>query len=390
MYLVQNNAAAEKSIDGKQAKISKRKAQKKQVIWLTEVTVTDDCRGMSSATLNRLIANVGDSSKRYSKFTNGHFGFGVHAFRACAKNIEFKTKASGIKTLGLKMDRDNEYFSKPKYCKGDGVQSKTGTIVKVSNFDNTWSEQLEPKEIIREIQHHFSGLLDRRNLTVKVRNVAKDCTTVCKPFQYNNMGIRKRVRRDWKFGEETVRCRLFVSDKAQTGKNCMFVAKGRRVNDVSDVKSFMKMSRCKYGVWGHPNLVGFIDVSNVLEPVITRDEFRLNNSRKVVFRKVIEEIEPLLYKALHEVNENRRIIALAKLEDVVARCVNVAVKKDQRRHHEGMSYLQQMMMSKRPVKRKKIDEEFDVENPDMMMSKKRKKLEDSELPDGNPEKVEEK
>jgi len=156
----------------------------------------------------------------------------------------------------------------------------------------------------------------------------------------------------------------------------MFISKGRRVNDVSDVKSFMKMSRCKYGVWGHPNLVGFIDVSNVLEPVITRDEFRLNNSRKVVFRKVIEEIEPLLYKALHEVNENRRIIALAKLEDVVARCVNVAVKKDQRRHHEGMSYLQQMMMSKRPVKRKKIDEEFDVENQDALRKRKMKKLED--------------
>eukprot|EP00495_Collosphaeridae_sp_1-RS-2012_P002810 TRINITY_DN237_c0_g1_i1.p1 TRINITY_DN237_c0_g1~~TRINITY_DN237_c0_g1_i1.p1 ORF type:complete len:152 (+),score=47.93 TRINITY_DN237_c0_g1_i1:213-668(+) len=135
----------------------------------------------------------------------------------------------------------------------------------------------------------------------------------------------------------------------------------------------MKMSRCKYGVWSHPNLAGYIDVTNVLDPVITRDEFRLNNTRKVVFRKIVEEIEPVLYKALHEVNENKRIMALARLEDVVARCVNVAVKKDERRHHEGMSYLQQMMLSKKPVRRKKIDEDFDVENPDSLMSRKKKK-----------------
>jgi len=377
----------------KPTKVSKKKSQKQQENWITEVTVTDNCRGMTSATLNRLIANVGDSSKRYSKFTNGHFGFGVHAFRACAKNIEFKSKASGTRTLGLQIDRDNEYFSKPKFVGDEGVQTRTGTIVKVSNFDNTWSEQLEPKEIVREIQHHFSRLLERKNLLIQVKNVVTGKVTECRPFNFKGLPIRKTVKKDYKFGKETVRCRLFVSNQAQLGKNCLFISKGRRVNEVSDVKSFMKMSRCKYGVWSHPNLAGYIDVTNVLDPVITRDEFRLNNSRKIVFRKVVEEVEPVLYKALHEVNENKRIMALARLEDVVAKCVNVAVKKDQRRHVEGMSYLQQMMLSKKPVRRKKIDEDFDVENPDMMMSKKRKRLEDSEstsVPDGNPEKQDEK
>jgi len=377
----------------KPSKASKKKSQKQQVNWITEVTVTDNCRGMNSATLNRLIVNVGDSSKRASKFTNGQFGFGVHAFRACAKNIEFKTKASGKKTLGLKIDRDNEYFSKPKYVGQDGVRTSTGTIVKVSNFDNTWSEQLEPKEIVREIRHHFSRLLERKNLEIVVKNVASDTTTICKPYQYKGLRARKSLRRDYKFGGDTVRCRLFVADQAQSGKNCLFISKGRRVNEVSEVKSFMKMSRCKYGVWSHPNLAGYIDVTNVLDPVITRDEFRLNNTRKLVFRKIVEEIEPVLYKALHEVNENKRIMALARLEDVVARCVNVAVKKDQRRHHEGMSYLQQMMLSKKPLRRKKIDEDFDVENQDSLIGRKRKRIDENDsavLPDGNPEKGDEK
>jgi len=367
---------------------SKKKPQKKEN-WITEVTVTDNCRGMTNATLNRLIANIGDSTKRYSKFTNGHFGFGVHAFRACAKNIEFKSKAFGKKTLGLKMDRDNEYFSKPKYIKEEGVLTKTGTIVKVSNFDNTWSEQLEPKEIIREIQHHFSGLLQRKNLLIEVKDVVKDITTVCKPINYKKLNLRQSVRKSYKFDGGSIRIRLFVAEKAQSGKNCMFISKGRRVNEISDVKSFMKMSRCKFGVWSHPNLLGYIDVSNVLDPVITRDEFRLNSSRKQVYRKVIEEIEPLLYKSLHEVNENRKVMALARLEDVVSKCVNFAVKKDQRRQHDGMSYLQQMMLSKKPVRRKTIDEDFDVENP---ISKKRKTLDDNDdtNPEGNNKKEEDK
>jgi len=187
---------SEDTVAPKTVKVSKKKAPKQQEKWITEVTVTDNCRGMSNAILNRLIMNVGESSKRHSKFTNGHFGFGVHAFRACAKNIEFKTKASGTKTFGLKMDRDNEYFSKPKYVKHEGVQTPTGTIVRVSNFDNTWSEQLEPKEIIKEIQYHFSGLLERENLTIAVRNVVKDSKTICKPFLYQSMCVQKKIKRD--------------------------------------------------------------------------------------------------------------------------------------------------------------------------------------------------
>lgn len=378
----------EKNVDGKPGEISKKrgkskKKSQKQENWITEVTVTDNCRGMTNATLNRLIANIGDSSKRASKFTNGHFGFGVHAFRACAKNIEFKSKASGKKTLGLKIDRDNEYFSKPKFVK-DGVLTKTGTIVKVSNFDNTWSEQLMPKEIVREIQHHFSGLLMRKNLTIEVKDLVKDTSTICKSINYKKLDLRKSVRKSYKFDGESIRIRLFVAAKAQAGKNCMFISKGRRVNEVSDVKSFMKMSRCKFGVWSHPNLLGYIDVTNVLDPVITRDEFRLNSTRKQVYRKVIEEIEPILYKSLHEVNENRKVMALARLEDVVSKCVNFAVKKDQRRQHDGMSYLQQMMLSKKPVKRKTIDEDFDVENP---VIKKRKTLDDIDA--ANPDETKE-
>jgi len=368
---------ADRTVSKKSQKEGKKKVSKSQENWITEVTVTDNCRGMDQETLNRLILNVGDSTKRGSKFTNGQFGFGVHAFRACAKSIEFKSRKSNAKTLGLKMDRDNEYFSKPKYARGENVKTSSGTIVKVSDFDNTWSEQLDPKEIIKEIQHHFSGLLERKNLVVEVRNVARNITKVCKPFKLKSSDVTKSIKKVWKFNDNSVKVRLFVAISARSGKNCMFVSKGRRINEICDVKSFMAMSRYRWAVWGHPNLLGSIDVTNVLLPVITRDEFRLTMTRKKVYRKIIEEVEPVLYNALHELNENRKIVALGKLEDVVGKCVNVALKKDMRRESEGMSYLQQMMLSKKPTRSKTIDEDFDVENPESK-SQKRKRLDDED------------
>lgn len=343
------------------------------------VSVSDNCRGMTKAVLSRLVVNVGESNKRASKFTNGQFGFGVHAFRAAASRIEFKTKAAGAaRTLHLAINRKSEYFPHPKPVKNEdenGLETESGTEVTVSGFDNTWSEQLDPVEIIKEIEHHFSGLLERENLSVLVTDVAKDKTVECQPFSFAQ-GTTRRVIRDWDIEGEQLRVRLYISTKTQHNKNCMFVCKGRRINEICDVKSFMKMSRCRWAVWGHPNLVGYIDVSGILDPVITRDEFILNKTRKDVYRKIIDEIEGELYKKLHEVNENRRVMALAKLEDVVSRCVNVAVKKDSKRSKEGISYLEQLMMAKKPIRRRKIDEDFDVMDDNNAPSRKRKRLDD--------------
>jgi len=362
---------------------TKKKKKKPAVRWKTWVRVTDNCRGMSRAVLARLVQNVGESNKRGSKFTNGQFGFGVHAFRACASRVQFKTKTES-KTLKLTIDRKSEYFPNAKNVKNeaeDGIQTETGTEVMVSNFDDTWSDQLDPSEIIKEIQYHFSGLLERKNLQVRVHDAVSGKTVVCQPFILAITNLARKVEKEFHFEEGVVRCRIFISKNSIAGRNCMFVSKGRRINEISDVKSFMKMSRCRWAVWGHPNLLGYIDVSGVLDPVITRDEFRLNNTRKEVYKKIIEEVEPKLYKKLHEVNENRRVMALAKLEDVVARCMNVAVKKDTRRNADGISYLQQMMMAKKPIRRRKIDEDFDVEEDEPRQGpqqKKRKRLDGEE------------
>merc|ERR1719431_1679113 len=52
-----------------------------------------------------------------------------------------------------------------------------------------------------------------------------------------------------------------------------------------------------------------------------------------------------------------------------------------------------MMLSKKPLRRKKIDEDFDVENQDSLIGRKRKRLDENDsavLQEGNPEKGDEK
>lgn len=70
------------------------------------VTVRDNCRGMKRENLERIVAKVGESQKRGITWVNGRFGFGVHAFRAAAESIKFRTKNAHDDRLELKLRRN--------------------------------------------------------------------------------------------------------------------------------------------------------------------------------------------------------------------------------------------------------------------------------------------
>jgi HSP90 family molecular chaperone len=70
------------------------------------VTVTDNCRGMRQETLERIVQNVGESQKKGITWVNGQFGFGVHAFRAAADSIQFRTKHAEGDHIELQLSRD--------------------------------------------------------------------------------------------------------------------------------------------------------------------------------------------------------------------------------------------------------------------------------------------
>src|SRR3989344_2288216 len=66
------------------------------------VSFTDNCGGMSPEELGELLSEIGRSKKKTVSWANGQFGFGVHAFRAFAREASFTSKKKGSQEANIK------------------------------------------------------------------------------------------------------------------------------------------------------------------------------------------------------------------------------------------------------------------------------------------------
>jgi len=330
------------------------------------VRVTDNCAGMDQEMLTRLISNVGDSTKRHSTFCNGQFGFGVHAFRAACDCIRFRTRSEDSCVKELEMNRRKEQFSLGD-APEDSLTSPTGTEVVLSKFDASWLEGLDPIDIVKEISYHFDRLLERKNMRIRV--FYKDRVQTCKPFNYSKVKGTK-IFKNYTFpGIGNVEVRLVVGTQVSQ-RTTHFVAKGRRINQIVDTKSFMRKSRGRYAIWAHPFICGYVEVNSVLDPVITRDEFRRTSTRTAMYDHMIADVEPRLHKLLKKANERRRVVALNRLEDVISGCFNIVIRKDNQRMKKLISYEDQQLK-----KRKRV---MDLDDLNEKQPKKQKIVHDPE------------
>merc|ERR1711879_165509 len=214
-----------------------------------------------------------------------------------------------------------------------------------------------------EIQHHFEGLLRRRNLSVVVRN-SKGKTVHCRPYSYRNIE-GKRLRKKITIDGSAIKVNLYVSNKPFSGQTTYFTLCGRRINEIYEVKSFIRISKARYSVWNHPHVAGYIDVGNFVEPVITRDEFRRTNNRVKLYRCILKRVEPDLMKLVEEVNAERRTLELGRLGNILSKCFNSAVQKDNKRIEGSASYVEEVQ--KDPTSRagkRKLPAEWQEEHYD--------------------------
>lgn len=325
-----------------------------------QVTCTDNCNGMTEKTLERLIQNVGESMK-HSQFTNGQFGFGVHAFRAACKKMRVCSRNDENGHVHqIMIDRNNDKFTGSQVSTNTGLTFPTGTEILLTNFDKAWVDGLDPIEIVKEIQFHFDGLLGRKNLNITVRTEGGS-TKRCRPYDYRTVRGNK-VSESMDFGEfGKVNVHLWVSNIAIQDQGCYFVSNGRRIAEISEVPSFMKASIGRWSVWKHPNLVGYIEVGRVLEPVITRDEFLRTPRRAKVYKNVIKEVEPVLAQLINKANKKRRVLEMGKLGSIISRCFNVAVQQDSSRQKHGKSYIDQLLNQKQGKTKKRTLEDLENE-----------------------------
>lgn len=295
------------------------------------VTVRDNCRGMRRETLERIIIEVADSKKKGNPWVNGQFGFGVHAFRAAASRIQFRTKHTDDHHIELHLQRDQHRDIRRPWVSAEPfpTDTGTGTQVTVGPFDEVWFENVSADSIKREIERHFERLLARPNLTITVREVG-GLPVRCNPFDYNQVSGEEFTRiLDLEINGRSFPVEVFlkVSDIEVSDRIVRFFARGRRINDAGEIKSFIRKSLHRTSIWGHPHLLGYIEVGEIVRPVITRDDFQQTKGRTVLYDGILA-LEPEIKEALNRVNETHRDNTLNRLEDVLRDVLNQLSRED--------------------------------------------------------------
>lgn len=290
------------------------------------VTVLDNCRGMTRETLERVVRNVGESQKRGLSWVNGRFGFGVHAFRAAAESVSFQTKqaVSSHHTLTLQREQHRGIKEAKRLDAPFPTDSGTGCCVTVAGFDRDWFQAVTVDSVKAEIENHFERLLARPDLHITVR-AADEAAQLCQPFAYDGIeGTAVQHTLEVVYKETVYPVALVCQIASQPlYRPVSFFARGRRIGQVAEIRSFMRKSVHKTRVWGHPHLVGYIEAGEIVQPIINRDDFVRTYGRTLLYEALLP-VEAQLKTLLAAVNEQRRDSTLAQYEQTVQQALKAA------------------------------------------------------------------
>jgi len=298
------------------------------------VTVRDNCRGMLRGTLERIVTNVAQSEKKGITWVNGQFGFGVHAFRAAAEAIHFRTRHKEGEHFELQLHRNQHRGIRRPWISSAPfpTDTGTGTEVTIGPFEEEWFASVTIDSIKREIEHHFERLLARPNLFITVRGAYGE-PVQCGPFDYDQVpgeDFHRTLDLELSGQIHPVEVHLKVANVEVPGRRARFFARGRRINEVGEIKSFIRKSGHRTSVWGHPHLLGYIEVGEIVRPVITRDDFQRSKGRTVLYEAILS-LEDEIKEALDRVNEAHRDNTLNRLEDVLRDVLEELAKEDRLR-----------------------------------------------------------
>lgn len=300
-----------------------------------EVTVTDNCRGMSREKLVRIVESVGSSDKKAQPWTNGQFGFGVHAFRACCKRLEVITKDASDEPWRMVIDRDSNEIPDEEELPSAAFPFPSGTIVKLSKFETSWWKEIRAQELVNEIELHFSHLLRRERLHIQV--VEGDRTYLCKPFDIGIFEGEEFSRaitkvKDGRQGMDIilphpVEVRLKVCDSPLPNKPPLFLNLGRRIEEVARMKSYYNLSPYKGRVWAHPHLIGYIEMNGNLEPTLDRADFKQTRKRRCVYEE-IAKVEEEVHASLSRIVQSTNVKSLGRLGSLLTRLLEQIARED--------------------------------------------------------------
>lgn len=274
------------------------------------IVIHDNCTGINN--LSDLVTKVGNSSKLKDESTNGQFGFGIYSYLAICDSLIITTRLSNTKTIS-RVELSSKMFESPE----SGVFNVITEQPNISGYElnearvDCWSrfklegfnkqsfKELSVRTLKTEIENHFELILSRKNIVVKIIDNNKK-EHVCTSFNYDKYegevyfkeidALKKTKSKKFKSKESIsiankVVIFLKVSKDRMLDRKPVFIIKGRRITNIVDVKSFRTNSKSL--IWGHPNVTGYIDVTGVLEPKISRDDFKPNDKSKALFQTLL-------------------------------------------------------------------------------------------------------
>lgn len=307
------------------------------------ITIHDNCTGINN--LSVLVTNVGNSSKLNDQDTNGQFGFGIYSFLAICNSLIITTRLSHSSTIN-RVELNSKMFETPD-SEGLDIEEKENitsyklgqaredcwTIFKLEDFHKQAFREISIKTLKTEIENHFELILSRKNIIIKIIDTAKK-EHICKSFDYNkhegdifyrelsNLEKTKSKKLKTKVSisiPSNLIINLKVYKNRMLGRKPVFIIKGRRITEISNVKAFRTTS--KNSIWSHPNITGYIDVTGILEPNISRDDFRANTLAKALFQTLVEmesEIKEFIVGQLKFIGSNQ----FKELEKILSQAFN--------------------------------------------------------------------
>lgn len=292
------------------------------------VSFIDNCGGMSPHELCGLLSEVGRSTKKTVPWANGQFGFGVHAFRAFAREATFVSRRKGHPEGCITIDRTFDE-NKEVACEAtDGKQlERPGTCVTISRFDpQVFKKPIFMKSLISEIEHHFDDVLHAGFISILV---SEDKTKAhdCQYFDFADLpGLALKKLISIAVGSENkqISVDLKVLDRSMDNRLPVLTNKQRRVQTVADLKSYKIFIRARgenSSVWSNPFVVGSIEIHDMCSPNLTRDDLKDSPARDALYEQML-----LVQKELQTlVNEfmNRKVHeSYKKLGNVMSDCLS--------------------------------------------------------------------
>jgi hypothetical protein len=315
------------------------------------VTFSDNCVGMDKGFKSKdengigiwkdgllaIVTSIGKSNKKAVSWLNGQFGFGSHAYMACADKMSILTaKKEMDKCLYIELFSNTLIVEDEKKLPKNKLVYGSGTVVTLSGFKKEWWSEVDPGLLKEEIEKHFEQLLARPNLTIKV--VYGNEEEICQAFNYDNF-LGAKIKKDiaslriekkgvvtTKKLESPIKIYLKVTDEIILNKRPIFINKGRRIEEVQNIKSFLNKSKYRSSLWGHSNLTGYIDVNGLVSPTLPRDDFQRSESRAMLYEELLS-IEDEVFRQLVEINKKSEDAGMGKLEDILAAALSQLSKQ---------------------------------------------------------------